>query len=228
METSSSQPSRVTALGVVQVHRLQWRLRGQSQTKAGCEDGATKGWIRCHWNELTTCDGRKCLSVSEQYLLCISTSPQLLWLNSCPSFNLYIIVVCAAAHLPPSWHRELRPFTDSPPMPPLALSLLHLSSTLPLQHKAINREREAVTAESVRLGAVLTLLVSAWLHAFIMMDDWLVFLTPILVFCKIIMRNNTVAMLSHWCILWKIYTKCFSQVSFILDSELVFSSTDRF
>lgn len=39
------------------------------------------------------------------------------------------------------------------------------------------------------------------------MDDWLVFSTPGPLFCKIIVKNNTVAMSSDWFMLWKIYSK---------------------
>lgn len=59
---------------------------------------------------------------------------------------------------------ETYPFTDNRPPPPTPIhSLLPVSSTFSLQPKAISREREAVTAETVRLGAALTLLVLALL-----------------------------------------------------------------
>lgn len=79
-------------------------------------------------------------------------------------------------------------------LPPLSLYLSLYLPFLPLCNiKPLVEKREAVTAETRRLGAMLTLLVSAWLHfSSRWMIDRFFFSTPGPLFCKIIVKNNTV------------------------------------
>lgn len=88
-ETICCRPSRVTARGVVQAHWLYRRLQGESPTKACCEGGATKGCMRCHWNERSTYDRGQWLSVFKWFFFFI------IWLSIC--------LLSLSIHYLPSW-----------------------------------------------------------------------------------------------------------------------------